>query len=81
MLSQKLQESLIDNSWFQIRNQKQTGEVRIQSFTSALSKPIIDEIDKILAEHYSLTEKELDFIINYDVKYRMGKELNNGEEE
>jgi len=24
---------------------------------------------------------ELDFIINYDIKYRMGKELNSGEEE
>jgi hypothetical protein len=22
------------------------------------------------------TEEELDFIINYDIKYRMGKELN-----
>ncbi len=25
--------------------------------------------------------KEIDFIINYDIKYRMGKELENGEEE
>jgi len=39
------------------------------------SKSIIDEIDKILAEHYGFTEEELDFIINYDIKYRMGKEL------
>jgi len=27
------------------------------------------------------TEKELDFIINYDIKYRMGKELDGGEGE
>jgi hypothetical protein len=27
------------------------------------------------------THEELDFIINYDIKYRMGKELDNGEEE
>jgi hypothetical protein len=27
------------------------------------------------------TEKELDFIINYDVKYWMGKELDGGEGE
>ncbi|WP_304286640.1 hypothetical protein [Porphyromonas uenonis] len=38
-------------------------------------KPIIDEIDKVLAEHYGFTEEELDFIINYDIKYRMGDEL------
>ena len=45
------------------------------------SKPIIDEIDTVLAEHYGFTEEELDFIINYDIKYRMGKELDNGEDE
>ena len=36
------------------------------------SKPIIDEIDALLAKHYGFTEGELDFIINYDIKYRMG---------
>jgi hypothetical protein len=34
-----------------------------------------DEIDKVLAEHYGFTEKELDYIINYDIKYHMGKDL------
>ena len=36
------------------------------------SKHIIDDIDHILAQHYNLTEEELDFIINYAIKYRMG---------
>jgi len=27
-----------------------------------------------LAKHYRVTEEELDFIINYDIKYRMGRE-------
>ena len=36
------------------------------------SKPIIDEIDRVLAKHYGFTDEELDFIINYDIKYRMG---------
>jgi len=44
-----------------------------------LSKPIIDEIDKVLAKHYGFTEEELDFIINYDIKYRMGDELGSQE--
>ena len=47
---------------------------RMQSF----SKPIIDEIDELLAKHYGVTEEELDFIINYDIKYRMGDKLNDG---
>ena len=46
-----------------------------ESFNPQLSKPIIDEIDKVLAKHYGFTEEELDFIINYDIKYRMGDEL------
>lgn len=45
------------------------------AYQKKLSKPIIDEIDKVLAKHYGFTEEELDFIINYDIKYRMGDEL------
>jgi len=57
---------------------KATGQVIYDEFYPKLSKPIIDEIDKVLAKHYGFTEEELDFIINYDIKYRMGDEL--GEE-
>jgi hypothetical protein len=46
-----------------------------QEFRPSLSKPILDEIDRILARHYGFTDEELDFIINYDIKYRMGDEL------
>ncbi len=46
------------------------------------SKPIIDEIvgvaspveNRVLAQHYGFTDEELDFIINYDIKYRMGRD-------
>ena len=41
---------------------------------SRSAKPIIDEIDRVLAAHYGFTDEELDFIINYDIKYRMGRE-------
>ena len=56
-----------------------TGLIQYQEFYPRLSKPIIDEIDELLAKHYGFTEEELDFIINYDIKYRMGDELNAGE--
>jgi len=36
-------------------------------------KPTLDEIDRVLAKHYGFTDEELDFIINYDIKYRMGR--------
>ena len=49
-----------------------TGRVVYDEFYPRHSKPIIDEIDRVLAQHYGLTDEELDFIINYDIKYRMG---------
>jgi hypothetical protein len=30
--------------------------------------------NRILAQHYGFTDEELDFIINYDIKYRMGRD-------
>lgn len=62
-----------------IRNQKTTGKTEIQLFHMKPVKPNIDEIDKVLAKHYGFTDEELDFIINYDIKYRMGDELNSEE--
>ncbi len=50
------------------------GAVRYQRFRPNSAKSIIDEIDRVLAEHYGFTDEELDFIINYDIKYRMGRE-------
>ena len=35
-------------------------------------------IDELLAKHFGLTAEEIDFIINYDIKYRMGDQLNAG---
>jgi hypothetical protein len=51
----------------------------VQCIIPKYSKPIVDEIDRALARHYGLSAEELDFIINYDVKYRMGASA--GEEE
>jgi len=56
-------------------NYKSWGKMSIQCIYPKHSKPIIDEIDKVLAQHYGFTEEELDYIINYDIKYRMGKDL------
>ena len=46
-------------------------------------KPIIDEIvgaaspleNRVLAKHYGFTEEELNDLINYDIKYRMGRAI------
>ncbi|HUY14928.1 MAG TPA: DNA methyltransferase [Terriglobia bacterium] len=52
-----------------------TGDkIAYAAFNYQLSKRLIDEIDRVLAKHYGFTDEELDFIINYDIKYRMGRD-------
>jgi len=36
--------------------------------------PVHDENYRVLAPHKGFTDEELDFIINYDIKYRMGRD-------
>ena len=75
-LSQNLMRDFNKNANRKTANYKATGTVVYDEYFPKLSKSIIDEIDKVLAKHYGFTEEELDFIINYDIKYRMGDELN-----
>ena len=70
-----LENDIKKNSFITTRNTV-NDDIELESFRLNSSKNILDCIDKILAKHYSFTEEELDFIINYDIKYRMGDELN-----
>ena len=76
ILMNSYEQHKIKNTQF-IKSKQQIST--FESFNPAISKPIIDRIDKILAKHYCFTEEELDFIVNYDIKYRVGDELNNEE--
>ncbi len=55
-------------------------KLRVQRLFPKYSKTFIDELDMIFGNYFGFTEEELDFIINYDIKYRMGKDLNNVED-
>jgi hypothetical protein len=44
----------------------------VQCIIPRFSKSIIDEIDAALANYFGFTDEEVDFIINYDIKYRLG---------
>ena len=71
-------------SEIQTRNysaRSRTFVMKKQYFYFKESKPIIDEIDVVLAAHYGFTAEELDFILNYDIKYRIGTSDDDGEEE
>lgn len=51
-----------------------SGTIEYDEYYPGSVKNTIDEIDRVLARHYGFTDEELDFIINYDIKYRMGKD-------
>lgn len=78
-LGLEIMDNLQNNSTFIEANYKKYGKLSMQLFQPRLSKGVADEIDKVLAKHYGFTEEELDFIINYDIKYRMGDNLNEEE--
>jgi hypothetical protein len=58
---------------------KTTGEVAYDEYFPRYSKAIMDQIDAVLASHFCLALDELNYLVNYDIKYRMGG--SNGEEE
>ncbi|MGE0129495.1 MAG: SAM-dependent methyltransferase [Blastocatellales bacterium] len=68
-LFDRLMKDFKANSFVRVRQ-----DCEFQEFRVSRSKRIIDEIDRVLARHYGFTDEELDFIINYDIKYRMGRE-------
>ena len=73
-LAELLLKSYEQNSILQKKKARNDQIVIEKQLFPAKSKPIIDKIDRVLAQHYGFTDEELDFIINYDIKYRMGLE-------
>ena len=74
-LNQRLMSSLRENAERKRIATKDGDTIEYDEFYGWKSKLIIDDIDRVLARHYGFTDEELDFIINYDIKYRMGEEL------
>jgi len=79
-LTQKLMKDLKVNATKKEISTKAGAKISYDEFNVSTSKPIIDEIDRVLAKHYGFTEEELDFIVNYDIKYRMGTDTEGNEE-
>lgn len=74
-LSHKLMQELLQNA-----KTLKIGDLRIQCTYPKFSKRLIDETDGVLATHFGFNAEELDFLINYDIKYRMGDELEEAED-
>jgi hypothetical protein len=73
MLAKELIEDLDQNS--EERQMKFSHDaLTVQCFLPKYSKSIIDAIDESLAQYYCFTTDEYDFIVGYDLKYRIGAE-------
>jgi hypothetical protein len=73
-LSKRLQVDLDKHAERKAISTKDGDEIAYAEFKVSNSKPIIDKIDRCLAKHFGFTQEELDSIINYDIKYRMGRD-------
>lgn len=58
---------------------KRLGTLKIQCTFPRFSKQFIDLIDQELGTHFGFTDEELDFLTNYDIKYRMGSDVEEDE--
>ena len=72
-LESRLAESQKHNARRKTILTKQGHKIEYDEMDAPKSKPILDEIDTVLAGHYGFTAEELDFILNYDIKYRLGR--------
>ena len=74
-LNASLMRSYKENSFVRVRI-----DCEFQEFRPALSKPLTDQVDKLLATHFGFTDAQLDYIINYDIKYRMGQGMEDNDD-
>ena len=69
-----------------LKSEQERGSdfLRLANALSALypkqseEKRLLDAM--LVAEHYGFTDEELDLIINYDIKYRMGRDVETDDE-
>jgi len=62
-----LMKSYKDNSSVKTR-----AKASYQEFDWVAAKPAVDAMDEFFANVFELTDEELDFVINYDIKIRVG---------
>ncbi len=62
-----------------ITTKKEGHVIEYDEISASRHKREIDDVDRVLADHYGFDNEELDFIINYDIKYRMGTDADDAE--
>jgi hypothetical protein len=55
---------------------KQGYTIEYDEINAAKERSHIEVIDRILGKGFGFTDEEIDFVINYDIKYRMSTDAN-----
>ena len=76
----ELLDDLQKNSVVRKRKRKDGSVQDEVNFKVGKSKDIIDRIDVAMAAFYGLSDEQLDYIINYDIKYRMGQGMDDNDD-
>ena len=72
-LADELMEDYIVNSNLKTANYSGTGEIVYREYSVRKSKKIIDRADYVLGDIYGLTLNEIQYIQNYDIRFRIGE--------
>ena len=75
-LGRELNKSIKSNAVEKTINTKDGSVIEYAEFFVSESKGIIDKIDRRIAAQFGFSVPESDFIINFDIKYRMGQDGN-----
>jgi hypothetical protein len=77
--SKELMEELHSNSYLDTRVYKKIGTLKVLTFSPRLSKDKMNSLDLLIGKAYGLTKEEVYFIINYDLEFRLGVEVEDEE--
>lgn len=70
VLSAKLLRDLEKNARVRLRTRADGSQQKEVNFRVGMSRPVLDEIDYVLARHYLLSDEQLDWLLGFDAKYR-----------
>jgi hypothetical protein len=71
-LADELMDSLRASSEIRTCHYRSVGTIRNTYFRQAHTRPVIDKIDRVLAQWYGLTREQLDFILGFEARFRRG---------
>jgi len=71
-LSGALMKSYRANKAVKEKTSKTTGHVLYEEFYPRMSKGVLDQIDLVIGEEFGLSTAQQEFLLNFEIKYRMG---------